>query len=229
MKYLIAPSILAADFARIGEEVDRVLDSGADIIHFDVMDNHFVPNLTFGASICKALRKYGIDTPIDVHLMTYKVDDLIRQFADADASWISFHPEASVHIDRTIQLIKDLKMRAGIAINPATSLSVLDHVLPELDFVLLMSVNPGFGGQKFINYVLDKIKILRQKIDYIQQKTNKIIDLQVDGGICVDNIAQIASAGANVFVAGSAIFSQKNYRQVIGHMREEINKSAFCA
>jgi ribulose-phosphate 3-epimerase len=217
-KYLIAPSILSADFAKLGEDVDRVLAAGADVVHFDVMDNHYVPNLTIGPMICKALRDYGITAPIDVHLMVKPVDSLIPQFAEAGASIITFHPEASEHIDRTIQLIKDHGCKAGLVFNPATSLSYLDHVINKLDTILLMSVNPGFGGQRFIPHTLEKLRQAKQKI----VDSGRDIRLEVDGGIKVDNIADAAQAGADMFVAGSAIFNQPDYKAVIDQMREQL-------
>jgi ribulose-phosphate 3-epimerase len=217
--YLIAPSILAADFARLGEEVDKVLEAGADIVHFDVMDNHYVPNLTIGPMVCKALRNYGITAPIDVHLMVQPVDDLIRMFADAGASYITFHPEASQHVDRSLQLVRDLGCKAGLVLNPATNLDAINWVMDRLDMLLLMSVNPGFGGQKFIPSTLDKLKQARKIID----DSGYDIRLEVDGGVGVANIQEIAAAGADTFVAGSAIFSQPSYKDVIDKMRSELS------
>ncbi|MFU2510165.1 ribulose-phosphate 3-epimerase [Pseudoalteromonas sp. ASV78] len=217
-KYLIAPSILSADFACLGEDVERVLASGADVVHFDVMDNHYVPNLTIGPMVCKALRDYGITAPIDVHLMVKPVDSLIPQFADAGASIITFHPEASEHVDRTLQLIKDHGCQAGLVFNPATSLSYLEHVIDKLDVILLMSVNPGFGGQSFIPHTLEKLRQARKII----AESGRAIRLEVDGGIKVDNIAAAAQAGADMFVAGSAIFNQPDYKAVIEQMRAQL-------
>lgn len=218
--YLIAPSILAADFARLGEEVETVLEAGADIVHFDVMDNHYVPNLTIGPMVCRALRDYGVTAPIDVHLMVQPVDDLIRMFADAGASYITFHPEASQHVDRSLQLVRDLGCKAGLVLNPATSIDTVDWVLDKIDMLLLMSVNPGFGGQKFIPSTLDKLKRARKIID----NSGFDIRLEVDGGVGVSNIREVAAAGADTFVAGSAIFSQPDYKQVIDKMRSELSQ-----
>lgn len=215
---LIAPSILSADFARLGEEVANVLKAGADIVHFDVMDNHYVPNLTVGPLVCKALRSYGITAPIDVHLMVSPVDELIQQFAEAGADYISFHPEATQHIDRSLSLIRQLGLKAGLALNPATPLSALEFVLDKLDFVLLMSVNPGFGGQSFIPAILEKIKKTRALLD----KANPNIRIEIDGGVKVDNIAEIAKMGADMFVAGSAIFNSADYATTIQSMKDAI-------
>lgn len=217
-EFKIAPSILAADFARLGEEVDAVLSAGADIVHFDVMDNHYVPNLTIGPMVCKALRNYGITAPIDVHLMVDPVDDLIAQFADAGASIITFHPEASRHVDRSIQLIKQAGCEAGLVLNPATPLEIVKHVLPQLDMLLLMSVNPGFGGQKFIPYTFDKLREARIAIDNLGLP----IRLEIDGGVTADNIFDIAQAGADTFVAGSAIFGKEDYSVAVAEMRAHL-------
>ena len=217
----IAPSILSADFARLGEEVRNVLEAGADIVHFDVMDNHYVPNLTIGPLVCEALRKAGITAPIDVHLMVKPVDRIVPDFAKAGATWITFHPEASEHVDRTIGLIREHGCRPGLVFNPATPLNWLEHVLDKLDMVLLMSVNPGFGGQSFIPSALPKIRQVREMID----RSGRDIRLEVDGGVKVDNIGAVAAAGADTYVAGSAIFGAKDYRATIAAMREEIRKA----
>ena len=214
----IAPSILSADFARLGEEVRNVLAAGADVVHFDVMDNHYVPNLTIGPLVCEALRKHGITAPIDVHLMVKPVDRIIPDFAKAGASYITFHPEASEHIDRTLGLIRENGCKSGLVFNPATPLHYLEHVLDKIDMVLLMSVNPGFGGQSFIPSTLPKIAAVRQIID----RSGRDIRLEVDGGVKVDNIGAVAAAGADTFVAGSAIFNAKDYAATIAQMRESI-------
>ena len=216
--FKIAPSILSADFARLGEEVENVLSAGADIVHFDVMDNHYVPNLTIGPMVCQALRNYGIQAPIDVHLMVQPVDDLIGQFIDAGATYITFHPEASQHIDRSLQMIRDGGCKAGLVFNPATPLHYLDHVMDKLDMILLMSVNPGFGGQKFIPGTLDKLRLVKQRIS----ESGLDIQLEIDGGVKVDNIREIAEAGADTFVAGSAIFNTDDYQATIDKMRAEL-------
>jgi ribulose-phosphate 3-epimerase len=219
--YLIAPSILSADFARLGDDVAQVLQAGADVVHFDVMDNHYVPNLTIGPMVCKALRDYGVKAPIDVHLMVKPVDSLVPQFAKAGASIITFHPEASDHIDRTLSLIKEQGCQAGLVLNPATSLRYLDYVMDKVDVILLMSVNPGFGGQSFIPATLNKLREVRRRID----ESGHDIRLEIDGGVKVDNIREIAEAGADMFVAGSAIFSQPDYKAVIDQMRSELAKA----
>jgi len=221
---VIAPSILSADFARLGEEVDNVLSSGADWVHFDVMDNHYVPNLTIGPLVCDALRSHGVTAPIDVHLMVSPVDRLIGDFVKSGASCVTFHPEASEHIDRSLQLVRDAGLMSGLVFNPATPLNLLDHVMEKVDIVLLMSVNPGFGGQAFIPHTLDKVRAVRQRID----DSGYAIRLEVDGGVKVDNVAQIAAAGADTFVAGSAIFNAANtndahvYDSVIAQFRQSI-------
>ncbi len=219
--YWIAPSILSADFARLGAEVDAVLAAGADIVHFDVMDNHYVPNLTIGPLVCAALRKYGVTAPIDVHLMVKPVDRLIPDFAEAGASYITFHPEASEHIDRSLQLIRDCGCKAGLVFNPATPLNYLHYVMDRLDMVLLMAVNPGFGGQRFIDRTLDKLREARHLID----TSGYAIRLEVDGGVKIDNIRAIAAAGADTFVAGSAIFNTPDYSATLNAMRTELAKT----
>ncbi len=218
----IAPSILSADFARLGEEVDNVLAAGADTVHFDVMDNHYVPNLTIGPLVCEALRNHGVTAPIDVHLMVSPVDQLIIDFAKAGASYITFHPEASEHIDRSLQLVRDLGCKSGLVFNPATPLHYLDYVLDKVDMVLLMSVNPGFGGQAFIESSLDKLKAARKIID----QSGLPIRLEIDGGVKIDNIGKIKAAGADTFVAGSAIFNSDDYQKAISAMRAEIAKAS---
>lgn len=219
--FRIAPSILSADFARLGEEVRNVIAAGADLIHFDVMDNHYVPNLTFGPMVCAALKPYAT-VPVDVHLMVEPVDDLIQSFAKAGADIITFHPEASRHIDRSLSLIKDLGCQAGLVLNPATPPQILEHVLDRIDMVLLMSVNPGFGGQSFIPQTLVKIRQVRQMLDRYAEESGRRIAIEVDGGIKTDNIAAVAAAGADTFVAGSAIFGQPDYQAVIAKMRAEL-------
>jgi ribulose-phosphate 3-epimerase len=220
-KAWIAPSVLSADFARLGDDVARVLEAGADIVHFDVMDNHYVPNLTVGPMVCEALRKFGIEAPIDVHLMVKPVDRIVPDFAASGASYITFHPEASDHVDRTLQLIRDSGCRSGLVFNPATPLAHLSHVMDKVDMVLLMSVNPGYGGQSFIEGTFDKLRQARRLID----DSGRDIRLEVDGGVKVDNIGAIAAAGADTFVAGSAIFGSKDYRATIESMREAIAKA----
>ena len=222
MEYLIAPSILSADFARLGQEVDDVLAAGADMVHFDVMDNHYVPNLSIGPLVCAALRKHGIKAPIDVHLMVKPVDRLISDFAEAGATYITFHPEASDHVDRSLQLVKDKGCRSGLVLNPATPLDCLTWAIDKVDMVLLMSVNPGFGGQKFIPHVLDKLRAVRKIID----DSGRDIRLEIDGGVKIENIKDIAQAGADTFVAGSAIFDSGEYKQAITAMRTELAQVA---
>ncbi|MDH3691718.1 MAG: ribulose-phosphate 3-epimerase [Gammaproteobacteria bacterium] len=219
--YVIAPSILSADFARLGEEVDSVLSAGADFIHFDVMDNHYVPNLTIGPLVCEALRKHGVSAPIDVHLMVKPVDRIIPDFAEAGATYITFHPEASEHIDRSLRLARECGCKTGLVFNPATPLNLLKHVVHNIDMVLLMSVNPGFGGQKFFPHVLDKLREARTVID----ASGADIRLEVDGGVNLENIREIAEAGADTFVAGSAIFGTDNYEQTIAAMRAELARA----
>ena len=218
MAYIIAPSILSADFACLGEEVDKVLQAGGDMVHFDVMDNHYVPNLTIGPMVCRALRKYGISAPIDVHLMVKPVDRIIGDFIEAGATYITFHPESTEHIDRSLQLVGEGGCKSGLALNPTTSLSCLDYVLDKIDMLLLMSINPGFGGQSFIPATLKKLERARKMID----EHGKEILLEIDGGVKIDNIAEIAAAGADTFVAGSAIFESADYRDTIARMRQEL-------
>jgi ribulose-phosphate 3-epimerase len=220
MNAWIAPSILSADFARLGAEVQAVLAAGADLIHFDVMDNHYVPNLTIGPTVCEALRKHGVTAPIDVHLMVKPVDRIVPDFAQAGATWITFHPEASEHVDRTIELIREHGCRPGLVFNPATPLNWLDHTIQKIDMVLIMSVNPGFGGQKFIPTALDKLRLARERI----RASGREIRLEIDGGVKADNIEAIARAGADTFVAGSAIFGSKDYAATIAAMREGIER-----
>ncbi len=219
-RFLIAPSILSADFAQLGAEVDRVLEAGADVVHFDVMDNHYVPNLTIGPMVCKALRKHGVTAPIDVHLMVRPVDRLIGDFLEAGASIITFHPETSEHVDRSLQMIRDGGAECGLVFNPATPLHYLDHVMHSVDQILLMSVNPGFGGQKFIPQTLDKLRQVRERI----RASGRDIRLEIDGGVSEHNIREIAEAGADMFVAGSAIFGKPDYRAVIDAMRAELSR-----
>ncbi|MCZ6665407.1 MAG: ribulose-phosphate 3-epimerase [Gammaproteobacteria bacterium] len=218
---LIAPSILSADFARLGEEVDAVLNAGADLIHFDVMDNHYVPNLTIGPLLCRALRDYGVTAPIDIHLMVSPVDRLIGEFADAGANYITFHPDACEHVDRNLQQVRDAGCRSGLVFNPATPLNALDYVMDKVDMILIMSVNPGFGGQSFIPSALDKLRSARRLID----ESGLSIRLEIDGGVKIDNIGEIAGAGADTFVAGSAIFGSANYRNTISEMRGAVESA----
>src|ERR1700748_2987245 len=219
---IIAPSILSADFARLGEDTARALDAGAQWVHFDVMDNHYVPNLTIGPMVLKSLRNYGVTAPIDVHLMVRPVDRIAPDFAKAGANSITFHPEASDHIDRTLSLIRDHGCETGLVFNPATTLDHMDHVMDKIDIVLIMSVNPGFGGQSFIPEALNKIRLARAKLDAYKERTGRHIKLEIDGGVKIDNIAEIAAAGADTFVAGSAIFGHPNYAQIIGEMRNKL-------
>ena len=219
--YIIAPSILSADFANLGKDVSDVIDAGADFIHFDVMDNHYVPNLTVGPMVCKSLRDYGINAIIDVHLMISPVDEIIPDFAQAGANYITFHPEATKHVDRTIKLIKDHGCKPGVVLNPATNVSILEYCLDQIDMVLLMSVNPGFAGQKFIESTYDKIVEVREMIDAV----NPSIRLEVDGGLNLENIGKAAKSGADTFVAGSSIFNSENYKKTISQMRQIISKS----
>ena len=219
--FLIAPSILSADFARLGEEVTNVLDAGADVVHFDVMDNHYVPNLSIGPMVCQALRKHGIEAPIDVHLMVSPVEQLILDFAKAGASYISFHPEATAHVDRSLQLIRDQGCKSGLVFNPGTPVDCLEYLMDKIDVILLMSVNPGFGGQKFIPSTLKKLEKVRKLID----DSDYAIRLEVDGGVGVGNIREIADAGADMFVAGSAIFNSNDYRKTITAMRSELGQA----
>jgi ribulose-phosphate 3-epimerase len=221
----IAPSILSADFARLGEEVNAVLAAGADVVHFDVMDNHYVPNLTIGPLVCNALRRHGVTAPIDVHLMVKPVDRIIPDFAEAGASYITFHPEASEHIDRSLQLVRDCGCKCGLVFNPATPLQYLDHVMDKIDMILLMSVNPGFGGQSFIPGTLDKLRAARKRID----ASGRDIRLEIDGGVKIDNICDIKRAGADTFVAGSAIFGTSDYKATIGKMRAELARAASAS
>ncbi|MAJ80767.1 MAG: ribulose-phosphate 3-epimerase [Porticoccaceae bacterium] len=220
-RYIIAPSILAADFSCLGAEVKSVLSAGADVIHFDVMDNHYVPNLSIGPMVCGALRKAGVTAPIDVHLMVRPVDEMIRMFADVGATYISFHPEASDHVDRSLQLINELGCKGGLVFNPGSSIEILDWLLDRLDIIVLMSVNPGFSGQKFLTHILNKIRLVR---DLINSSSRDIL-LEVDGGICVENIADVAAAGADMFVAGSAIFGSQDYSEVILQMRAALEQA----